>query len=90
MNEFLGLVHRGRSARRRDGAYAWGIYQDVEDPSRFIEEFLVESWSEHVRQHSRVTNSDREQEALARAFHVGPDGPIVRHYRYTGALGDRS
>jgi MFS family permease len=79
---FLREVYAGRSTRRRDGAYAWGIYQDTEDPSRFIEEFLVESWSEHTRQHARATRHDQEQEALARAFHVGPASPLVRHHLY--------
>ena len=27
--------------RRRDGAYAWGVFQDTADASRFIETFLV-------------------------------------------------
>jgi len=79
---FLTLVYGGRSTRRRDGAYAWGIYQDTEDPSRFIEEFLVESWAEHIRQHARATRQDQAQEALARAFHVGPASPRVRHHVY--------
>lgn len=79
-DEFLALVHAGRSARRRDGAYAWGIYQDTEDPSMFVEEFLVPSWSEHQRQHARVTKHDQSLEALARAFHVGSEGPRVHHY----------
>jgi hypothetical protein len=78
--EFVRLMHRGEAGRRRDGAYVWGIYQDVTDPSRFTEHFLVESWNEHVRQHERVTRSDQEVEAAARALHVGPEGPVVRHF----------
>lgn len=81
-DEFLEHVYAGRSARRRDGAYAWGIYQDTEDPSKYIEEFLVESWSEHLRQHARVTRQDQVQEALAIAFHIGPQAPRVRHLLY--------
>jgi len=88
--EFLKLVHAGRAARRRDGACAWGIYQDNEDPSRYIEEFLVESWGEHMRQHARVTRHDEGQEALARAFHIGPEGPRVRHHLHAGRRNGRS
>jgi len=87
---FLKLVYAGRSTRRRDGAYAWGIYQDSEDPSRFVEEFLVESWTEHIRQHARATRDDQEQEALARAFHVGPAPPRVRHHLYAELPRERS
>jgi MFS family permease len=88
-DEFLRLVHDGRSTRRRDGAYAWGIYQDTEDQTRFVEEFLVASWSEHVRQHTRVTKHDQQQEALAREFHIGPEKPRVRHYLYGEASRQR-
>jgi MFS family permease len=78
-DEFLRLVHATEAARRRDGAYAWGIYQDVKEHSRYVESFLVESWSEHLRQHARVTKHDQAHEAVARAFHIGPEPPVVRH-----------
>lgn len=45
--------------RGRDGAYAWGVYEDTADSGRYLETFLVESWLEHLRQHKRVTNADR-------------------------------
>lgn len=83
--EFLRLVHATRPARQRDGGYGWGIYRDAEDQSRYIESFLVESWSEHQRQHTRVTRHDQAQEALARALHVGADPPVVRHYLHAAA-----
>ena len=34
---------------RRDGAYAWGVFEDAADESRMVETFLVESWLEHLR-----------------------------------------
>jgi hypothetical protein len=51
-------LHRLRKERLRDGAYRWGIFEDTGDPGRFLETFLVESWTEHLRQHERVTNAD--------------------------------
>jgi hypothetical protein len=48
--------------RQRDGAYSWGIFEDVAQPGRFLETFLLESWLEHLRQHERVTNADRVME----------------------------
>ncbi len=44
--------------RRRDGAYAWGVFEDASETGRFVETFLVESWLEHLRQHERVTKAD--------------------------------
>jgi len=55
---FLKALHRLRKERLRDGAYRWGIFEDTGDPGRFLETFLVESWTEHLRQHERVTNAD--------------------------------
>jgi MFS family permease len=56
---FLAAIGRLSHERRADGAYAWGIFEDVTEPGRFLETFLIESWLEHLRQHERVTNADR-------------------------------
>ena len=40
--EFLGAVDELGHARRRDGAYAWGVYEDVADAGRFLETFTIE------------------------------------------------
>ena len=39
----------------------------------------MKSWLEHLRQHERVTVSDRDIEERARVFHIGPERPVVRH-----------
>ncbi|MCL2429852.1 MAG: MFS transporter [Alphaproteobacteria bacterium] len=68
--------------RRRDGAYAWGLFEDAAKDGRFIETFLVESWLEHLRQHDRVTEADR---ALQSMVHSHLDGaPAVTHYVAAG------
>ncbi|MFD7997955.1 MFS transporter [Streptomyces mirabilis] len=60
------MAHVARS-RRRTGALTWGLYQDGNDPERFIENYLVASWSEHLAQHhSRLTATDRRYEERAR------------------------
>ena len=56
---FLQAIDRLSHERGRDGAYAWGLFEDAAEPGRFLETFLVESWLEHLRQHKRVTNADR-------------------------------
>jgi hypothetical protein len=58
--------------RRRDGAYAWGVFEDTAEPGRFIETFLVESWLEHLRQHERVTKADRDEEDRLTEFLLVP------------------
>jgi MFS family permease len=55
---FLASLNLLRRERLRDGAYAWGIFEDTAERGRFLETFLVKSWVEHLRQHERVTNAD--------------------------------
>ena len=56
--EFLSAVDELGYARKRDGAYAWGVYEDVADGGRFIETFSIESWLEVLHQRERATNAD--------------------------------
>ena len=70
---FLQALDRLSHERGRDGAYAWGLFEDTADPGRFLETFLVESWAEHLRQHKRVTNADRlVQEEVRRLLKAPP------------------
>lgn len=35
--EFLEAIHEYGRVRRRDGAYRWGVYRDLEDADRYVE-----------------------------------------------------
>jgi hypothetical protein len=63
--------------RRRDGASRWGLYHDTEVPGRYVETFLVRSWAEHLRQHTRLTQADRTLEE--RVYSLVRDQPRVQH-----------
>jgi len=65
-------------ARRRDGAYDWGLYEDPAQEGRYIETFLTDSWVEHLRLHGRVTNADRIIEQAVRRFQIGGE-PKATH-----------
>ncbi len=67
-----------RRARRRDGAVRHGVWHDLNDPSRVIESYVVQSWGEHLRQRERATMADRAAWQHARAFHRGEEGVLVR------------
>jgi len=51
----------------------------VADPGRRLETFLVESWSERMRQHARLKEADRATKDAVRAFHLGGGSPVVSH-----------
>ncbi|WBO68798.1 MFS transporter [Streptomyces camelliae] len=73
------MDHVARS-RRRTGALTWGLYQDGNDRERFIENYLVASWSEHLAQHhGRLTATDRRYEERARRLLVTDTAPEVTH-----------
>jgi MFS family permease len=75
--EFVDAMHEYGRVRRRDGAYRWAIFRDTEVGDRYLEIFLVNSWAEHLRQHERQTQADRELEGRIYTYLSGE--PMVRH-----------
>jgi MFS family permease len=78
--KFFECLKRLSQARRRDGAYGWGITEDAADSERIVEWFMVESWAEHLRQHHRLSNADADIQRETTQFHIGPNPPVVRHF----------
>jgi len=81
--QFVESIHRYARIRRRDGAYRWGVYRDTEASYKYVEIFLVHSWSEHLRQHERQTAADRELEQLLRSYLT--KDTVVHHLIYAHA-----
>lgn len=77
---FVDVMDTLSGQRRRDGAYAWGLFEDTEQPGRYLEYFLVSSWLEHLRQHERVTHADKDIQQQVHGFHVGTGKPRVSHF----------
>jgi predicted MFS family arabinose efflux permease len=75
--EFLHALDELRHERKRDGAFAWGLFEDAAEQGRFVETFRVESWLEHLHQHRRVTRADRALQERIRALLAG--APRVAH-----------
>lgn len=75
---FLAAMSRFARERKRDGAYAWGVFEDTARPGRMLETFLVDSWLEHLRQHQRVTKADRAVED--QVLRLTQEEPRVTHY----------
>jgi MFS family permease len=76
---FLAAIRQFSGERRRDGAFEWDVFEDLSQPATFVETFLLDSWTEHLRQHERVTEVDRALQAVVNRFQV--DGsPEVSHF----------
>src|SRR2546425_5810975 len=78
-HEFESAMNNVRSIRLRDGAINWELFHDIENPSRYVMMFTSESWTEHLRQHERITKADLAIEQHAISFHTGKDPPHVSH-----------
>lgn len=79
-DEFLAALEKFSRVRRRDGASRWGVYYDTEHPNHYVETFIVDSWGEHLRQHTRLTQADREIEERVHRLAATPTR--VRHFLY--------
>lgn len=65
---FLAAMREVRGVRLRSGALAWRLLEDVAHPERWIELWVVESWTEHLREADRLDAADRAAIARATAF----------------------
>jgi MFS family permease len=79
-DELIKTLQDARFSRRRTGAISWRAWRDASDPSRILEEFVVASWDEHLRQHERVTQRDQDRLDRIRAL-TDPAHPVtVTHW----------
>jgi hypothetical protein len=81
---FVALMREVERARRRTGAYRWGLFRDLAAPDRFLETYLVESWGEHLRQHVRPTATDQANRDAAEQYSEGR--VAVAHYVSASAV----
>jgi hypothetical protein len=84
LDEFSMLMQYMEGHRRRTGGYQWTLFRDLSDSERFVENFLVSSWAEHLRQHHRHTANADDHLRRLRPF-VEPPG--VGHYLSTASDG---
>jgi MFS family permease len=59
--DVIDALRAGRHARRRTGAVSWRAWRDAADPGHVLEQFVVGSWDEHLRQHERVSRRDLQR-----------------------------
>jgi MFS family permease len=65
---------------KSEGFAYWELFQDPADNSRYIEIRIAETWTEHMRQHERVTKNVQIMEDKVRALVKDGTQPIVSHY----------
>jgi MFS family permease len=75
---FLQLMESVATIRQRNGATQWGIYEDLAQPGRWLEEFVVDSVSEMERIRQRTTAADYALLQQVYALHEGAGtAPVI-------------
>ncbi len=77
LGEFHARMAALRLQRLRGGALEWALFVEPTRPEVYWEIFLTRTWLEHLRQHERLTVSDRELIEHIRTLLEEP--PDVRH-----------
>jgi hypothetical protein len=60
-HELVEALRAARHARRRTGAVSWRVWRDAAEPGHILEQFVVSSWDEHLRQHERISSNDQQR-----------------------------
>jgi hypothetical protein len=74
------LMEDSRRSRLRQGALEWALLHDINEPGRYIEQVVDESWTEHLRRFDRITAADVALRERKLAFHLLEDAPTVTRY----------
>ena len=85
-DEFEQSIHElGRTLKSEGMAY-WELFQDPADIGHYLEIRIADTWTEHMRQHERVTKNLQLMEDDIRALLKDGPQPIVSHYIGRAAL----
>ena len=76
-DEFLTAMREIGAERRRDGAFAWGVFEELATEGSYTETFLIESWLELMHLYERVTNADQKLEESVQKLLLKP--PEITH-----------
>ena len=78
--EFISIMAESRSQRLRQGAVSWGLFEDVQQPGRFVEYFACDTWADYLRRFDRFTAMDERLQQMRFAFHLGDEPPRISRF----------
>jgi MFS family permease len=79
-DEFEQSVRELGRILKSEGMAYWELYQDTTDIGHYIEIRIADTWTDHMRQHERVTKNVQLMEDKIRALLKDGPKPIVSHY----------
>ncbi len=78
--DFESIMAESRSARLRQGAVSWGLFEDVQVPGRYVEYFACDTWADYLRRFDRFTAMDERLQQMRYAFHLGDAPPRISRF----------
>ena len=79
-DEFEHSVRELGRILKSEGMAYWELFQDTEDIGHYIEIRIADTWTDHIRQHERVTKNVQVMEDRIRVLLKDGPQPIVSHY----------
>lgn len=79
-DEFEQNVRELGRILKSEGMAYWELFQDTADIGHYIEIRIADTWTEHMRQHERVTKNVQVMEDKIRLLLKDSPKPIVSHY----------
>ncbi len=76
---FLDAMNEVQHVRGRAGALVWRLYEDVAHADGWMEVWAMQSWTDHLRELNRLSDSDRQALARVAAFHDS-EAPLPCRY----------
>jgi hypothetical protein len=73
------VLELGRILKSEGMAY-WELFQDPSDIGHYIEIRIADTWTDHLRQHERVTKNVQLMEDKIRTLLKDGPAPVVCHY----------
>lgn len=75
---FHNVMQDVHLARQRNGAYGWSVARDIAYRELWTERYHSPTWLKYLRQRNRATQTERELDQQAVAFHIGPEPVRIR------------
>ena len=72
---FMAIMREIRLLRGRTGAQFWQLYENVAHPEGWVEIWSMESWTDHLREAGRLSDTDRATLARAAAYQHDSNRP---------------
>jgi MFS family permease len=79
-DEFEQSVRELGRILKSEGMSYWELFQDPADTNHYLEIRIADTWTDHMRQHERVTKNVQIMEDRIRALLKDGPQPIVSHY----------